>query len=163
MDGYITKPYTEEKLFQVISKIIKTNDKLRLKVAPISKPVAEPIPEPQPAPPPPVEKLYDLSLINTIGKDDPAFAKKIVSIFLETMPESLDTLMKVVQEKNYEQIGKIAHKMKSSIDSMGIASLKDVIRELETAKPGNDNSAALAPKINTILREVFVQLTDLIR
>lgn len=157
MDGYITKPYTEEKLFQVISKIIKTNDKLRLKVAPVNKIVVEPAP-----PPPPVEKLYDLSLINTIGKDDPAFAKKIVSIFLETMPESLDALMKTVQERNYEQIGKVAHKMKSSIDSMGISSLKDVIREMETIKPGNDNIITLAAKINAVMKEVFVQLTELV-
>ena len=71
MNGYITKPYTEEKLFSVINQIIKTNDKLRLKLAPLNKTLVELEPEPEPAP-----KLYDLSLINTIGKDDNAFAKK---------------------------------------------------------------------------------------
>ena len=164
MNGYITKPYTEEKLFQVINQVIKTNDKLRIKVTNPGKGQSDNtfIPTPAPPPPPPVEKLYDLSLINTIGKDDSAFAKKIITIFLESMPESLDNLVKFAQDKNYEQISKTAHKMKSSIDSMGISSLKDIIRELEATKADNNNSEVLIPKVKSILTDVFAQLKQII-
>jgi PAS domain S-box-containing protein len=154
MNGYITKPYTEEKLFSVINDVIRTNDKLRLKVAPLKN-----LNGPAPAPGP---KLYDLSLINTIGKDDDAFAKKIVSIFLETMPESLEHLIKTARENNYEQMSKTAHKMKSSIDSMGITSLKETIRELEAVNPGNENTDLLIKKVASTLKEVFVQLKEVV-
>jgi CheY-like chemotaxis protein/HPt (histidine-containing phosphotransfer) domain-containing protein len=155
MNGYITKPYTEEKLFQVINQVIKTSDKLRIKLSNPNKIQSEPTL-------PPVEKLYDLSLINTIGKDDKAFAKKIISIFLDSMPESLELLVKHGKEKNYEQIAKTAHKMKSSIDSMGISSLKDIIRELESTKADKDSSETLIPKVKSILNDVFVQLKEIV-
>ena len=156
MNGYVTKPYTEEKLFSVINQIIRTNDKLRLKVTQPNKP-------PQEATKPTNEKLYDLSLINTIGKDDPIFAQKIVSIFLETMPESLESLKKAQVEKNYEHLSKLAHKMKSSIDSMGISSLKDTIRELETSNDDDQHIENLVTKVRSVLKEVFVQLKEIVK
>ena len=89
--------------------------------------------------------------------------KKIVSIFLETMPESLENLIKMAQEKNYEQMSKTAHKMKSSIDSMGIHSLKDTIRELETSNNGNiEHTEMLLKKVTTTLKEAFIQLKEIV-
>ena len=155
MNGYITKPYTEEKLFTVINEIIKTNDNLRLKISPASKNLYDIVVSKS-------EKLYDLSMINTIGKDDPAFTKKIVTIFLDTMPESLANLVKAQSEKNYEQVAKIAHKMKSSIDSMGLISLKDVIRELETHNPGNHKTEELVETVRSTMKKVFIQLKELV-
>lgn len=153
MNGYITKPYTEEKLFMIINEVIKSNDKLRLKVTQPKNPADKPGDE--------VEKLYDLSLINTIGKDDPVFTQKIIAIFLETMPESLDSLMAARSEKNYSKLAKITHKMKSSIDSMGIHSLADPIRELEATTGENDNLDTNIAKINSTLKAVFVQLSKM--
>ncbi|MCW3123435.1 MAG: domain S-box protein [Flavipsychrobacter sp.] len=155
MDGYITKPYTEEKLFTVINEIIKTNDSLRLKIAPGTKHIQDTVPEH-------TEKLYDLSLINTIGKDDAVFTKKIVGIFLETMPQSLAALIKALEEENYEQVAKVAHKMKSNIDSMGIHPLKDVIRELEADKTGSPVTAVNVQKVNDTLKKAFIQLKELV-
>lgn len=155
MNGYITKPYTEEKLFTVINEIIKTNESLRLKIAPGSKNSHDTVSEK-------TEKLYDLSLINTIGKDDAEFTKKIVSIFLDTMPVSLANLLKAYSEQDYEQVSKVAHKMKSNIDSMGITPLKEVIRELETDIAGSDKMAANVTEINETLIRVFSQLKELI-
>jgi PAS domain S-box-containing protein len=155
MNGYITKPYTEEKLFTVINQIVKTNDKLRLKISPANKNLYEIVMGK-------TEKLYDLSMINTIGKDDPVFAKKIVSIFLETMPQNLAGLLTAHKEKNYEQVAKIAHKMKSNIDSMGINSLKDPIRELETTKAGGEKMESLVEQINATLQAAFIQLKEIV-
>jgi PAS domain S-box-containing protein len=151
MNGYITKPYTEEKLFTVINQVIKTSDKLRLKITSPARDAQEPADENN-------ELLYDLSLINTIGKDDPAFASKIITIFVETMPENLVNLTKAGNEQNYEQVSKIAHKMKSNIDFLGIHSLKDTIRELETNKTGSDKTGAQIEKVKYTIKKVFEQL-----
>ncbi len=153
MDGYITKPYTEEKLFTVINQIVKTNDKFRLKLTPSGgKGQYDIVVENK------EEKLFDLSMINIIGKDDPAFVKKIISIFLDTMPTSLANLMKASDEKNYEQVAKVAHKMKSSIDSMGITPLKDIIRELETVTEGNERTEFLLETVKNTMNKVFTQM-----
>jgi PAS domain S-box-containing protein len=155
MNGYITKPYTEEKLFTVINQIVKTNDKLRLKILPANKSQQDVVTTSN-------KKLYDLSMINTIGKDDPVFAKKIVSIFLETMPNSLAALLNAAKDKDYDQMSKLAHKMKSNIDSMGIHSLKDTIRDLEAGKTAGDKTDTLIEHIKTTLQKVFTQLNELV-
>ena len=155
MNGYISKPYTEEKLFTVINNIIKTNDKLRLKIKPANKtPEDDHITEPK-------ESLYDMTMINTIGKDDPAFVKKLLAIFLDTMPVDLDNLVKAGEEKNTARIVKVAHKMKSNIDLLGIYSLKYTIRKLEGLIPDNDDSEVHIEKVKNTLNEVFLQLRSL--
>ena len=153
MNGYISKPYTEEKLFTVINKVIKTNDKLRLKIKPATKiPEEEIILEEIP------ETLYDMTMINTIGKDDPAFVKKLISIFLDTMPVDLEKLVAAGQAKNTAEIVKVAHKMKSNIDLLGIYSLKYTIRKLEGIASGHDDSDVHIEKVKNTLNEVFSQL-----
>ncbi len=40
-------------------------------------------------------------------------------------------MQKETSLQNWAQVGKLAHKLKSTIDSMGISSLKDTIRQIE--------------------------------
>jgi PAS domain S-box-containing protein len=150
MNGYITKPYTEEKLFHAINQVIKTNDKLRVRLPLL---VSSPGDNAEPT-----EKLYNLSMINDISKGDKEFTGKMISIFLETMPESLEKLIEAGQNKQYEQISRIAHKMKSQIDLMDISSLRTIIRELEATAPGYDNSGFLIEEVALTLNKVFDQL-----
>ncbi len=155
MNGYISKPYTEEKLFQVINEAIKTNDKLRNKLLPKTKPQPE-------KPTLKTEKLYDLSMVDSIGKDDPEFVKNILSIFLETMPINIEQLRKAGTEKNYEVISKVAHKMKSSIDLLGIHSLKYTIRKLENVVVGDTDYEINIEQVAATLQTTFIQLKELV-
>jgi PAS domain S-box-containing protein len=155
MDGYITKPYTEEKLFTVINRVIKSNDKLRFRIKADSKPQEDM---------PPVEaseKLFDLALVNTIGKNDADFTRKLVTAFLDNMPVNLANLETACNEKNYEVISRVAHKMKSNIDLFGIHSLKYTIRKLENIVEGHDNTEPNLEKVKTTLGEVFEQMREL--
>ena len=155
MNGYITKPYTEEKLFHAINQVIKTNDKLRIRIGPVTDDSDDIAIGDD-------ERLYDLSMFIDISKGDDTFTKKIVSIFLETMPECLETLIEAGKNKRYELMSKTAHKMKSQIDLMSITSLRDTIRELEANGPGNDMSEMLIEKIQMTLDKVFIQLQELV-
>jgi len=155
MNGYISKPYTEEKLFQVINDAIKTNDKLRNKIIPKARPTVEKVEVPN-------EKLYDLSMVDSIGKDDPEFVKNILTIFIDTMPANADSLQKAGSEQNYESISKIAHKMKSSIDLLGIHSLKYTIRKLENVVVGDTEYSAHIEMVRNTLKDVIVQLKKIL-
>ncbi len=155
MNGYISKPYTEEKLFQVINDAIKTNDKLRNKIIPKARPTVEKVEVPN-------EKLYDLSMVDSIGKDDPEFVKNILTIFIDTMPANADSLQKAGNEQNYESISKIAHKMKSSIDLLGIHSLKYTIRKLENVVVGDTEYSAHIEMVRNTLKDVIVQLKKIV-
>jgi len=70
--------------------------------------------------------LYDLTYLESAGQEDSEFIKKLVSMFIEIMPVNLDELNEVVKTKDFKQIRKTAHKIKSSIDLLGIHSLTHI-------------------------------------
>ena len=163
MNECVTKPYTEEKLFRMIVKIIQPK---------IGNPtVVEEVEEKAAVPKVPdtyieqSDKLYDLAFINEFAKGDSSFVKKMVSIFVDTMNTELVHLEKAGEEKQFEKISKIAHKMKSAIDGLGINSLKQTIRQLETTdyKSGaNGDPVDVINHIKSVLEEAFLQLKDIV-
>jgi HPt (histidine-containing phosphotransfer) domain-containing protein len=76
-------------------------------------------------------KLYDLNMIRSVSGGDEAFIKKMILLFIETVPQNVQELVDATGSKNWEQVAKLAHKLKSTIDSMGIRSLHDQIRKVE--------------------------------
>jgi CheY-like chemotaxis protein/HPt (histidine-containing phosphotransfer) domain-containing protein len=167
MNGYITKPYTEEKLFHIINQVVQTNSSPNVKAAVPAQPLQETpdivvklgtAPAPVMAP-----KLYDLTFINSISKGDEEFGKKIINIFLETMPALQDTIVMGGEENNNEIIARTAHKMKSNIDLLGIHSLKEIIRKLEhieTAPGSAGERSEWIEKVSRTLKDVCTQLKE---
>lgn len=106
-------------------------------------------------------KLYDLSMIHSISGGDDGFIKQMVTLFINTTPQTLDDLNNALNAANWDQVSKSAHKLKSTLDSMGIASLKDDIRfvELHAKKSEHlDQIPALIDKINSITNSCIEQL-----
>jgi len=75
--------------------------------------------------------LYNLELIYLMADGDTAFVEKMVSLFAELTPSLLIRLKTGIERNDYKEIKLTAHKMISSIDMMGIDTLKPVIRTLE--------------------------------
>ena len=123
MNDYLAKPFDEAKLFTVISKNLANFEGRTLNIE-IHHPEKTDNMESG-------TKLYDLSLVETISGGDQEFVEKMVGIFVESMPQNIQDLDQFASDSQWDQLSKIAHKMKSSIESMGIVSVKDTIRLLE--------------------------------
>jgi HPt (histidine-containing phosphotransfer) domain-containing protein len=107
------------------------------------------------------EPLYDLSMVRAVSGGDEAFIKKMIQLFVETVPPSLNDLKEAEKQRQWEQVGKVAHKLKSTIDSMGITSLKDDIRAVETngkQRLNIDAIPALIQKVDGIVNTCILQL-----
>lgn len=160
MNGCVTKPYTEEKLFYVISKIINPDSI----IAAGHKP--EVVQEVEPDFIEQSSLLYDLSFINEFAKGDTSFIKKMITVFVDSMVVELKQMVAAEEAQDYELVSRVAHKMKSAIDGLGILSLKQVIREVENTKSGHvdkDKMHTQLHKIKTTLDEVFVQLEGFLK
>lgn len=72
----------------------------------------------------------DLTYLQDTLKDS-FIIKKTVAKFIETTPKLLNQLDDSLIKKDYTALSKYAHKLKSSIDTMGIKALKPVIRSIE--------------------------------
>ena len=119
MNDYIAKPIEEKKLFSILYKNFcpgKTNGGIGE--------TNEYVPDPDNA-------LYDLTLVKAISGGDEGFVKSMIMLFLETVPGILDQMQVACQAKDWELTSKLAHKLKSTIDSMNIYQLQDLIRKIE--------------------------------
>lgn len=152
MNGFLSKPFDDQKLFNMISLNLKNG----------SMPVeALNVADAAPVSSVPSEKLYDLSMVQAIAGGDTGFIKKMVQIFLDTMPPSVVQLQNELQAQSWDTLSKLAHKMKSTIDSMGINSLKDVIRTIEAngkQKNDLDSLPAHVKQVSEVLEQCVVQL-----
>lgn len=170
MNDYITKPYTEAKLYSVVSKYLKPDPENQSKKLPnAGQPSLESkskrlfIEESDDHLKTEKDKLYDLSMVELIGKGNPGFIQKMVSLFLEQVPKDLEKMNELTAKSEWEQISKLAHRMKPSIEGMGIHSLKESIREIETRTRQNEmlrDSEILAQVqyVNDVMEKVIAQI-----
>ncbi|MEN9685514.1 MAG: Autoinducer 2 sensor kinase/phosphatase LuxQ [Bacteroidota bacterium] len=151
MDDYITKPYTEEKLFEVIRKVLKLSQK-----EPIFKEnLIEMIETNQP------EALYDLSGLESLGLADKDFLLQMITLFLNNTSADLEKLDIAVSENNMDSIFQLTHRMRSAIQSMGIQSVAEPIKKIEAhskLKQHPEEIAALFQEVKKNLLLVFNQL-----
>jgi len=161
MTDYLAKPFDEARLFRVISRNLT-----RLK---------DPVGSPASVAPahtynfnnsnmiPGNTRLYDLSMVQSVSGGDESFIKKMVALFIETVPQNMQDLKNALQEENWDQVGKTAHKLKSTIDSMGIKSIRQEIRTVEAnarAKESLDQVAPLVATVDNVIRECIGQLQE---
>lgn len=149
-NDYITKPFTEAGLYECIKKQLQLNShidftkKLKKNAAAINS-----------------EKLYDLSALQGIDQDDTAFLKEIILVFIKNTNLDIINLLKAIEVKQTKEIFQLAHKMKSSIYSLGIKQAYKTIESIEFyAKTGEqiEKIPDLGAQLNHTIQTVIAQL-----
>jgi len=132
MNDYLSKPYKEDDLISLIIKWIDLNS-LRSVEPQIEKKDKNKTPVTS------IEKAeYNLSNLREISRGDQEFVKNMVKLFCEQTPGEVYNMKKAFAEGDLELMGKTAHKIKPSIDNLGIESIGQTIRKLE--KFGKENN-----------------------
>lgn len=139
INDILAKPYSEGGLFQIIGQ--------NLGVLPKENPKSDSNAYQQPNAYP----LYDLGMVRSVSGGDETFVLKMVDLFLSTIPQSLSEIRQQCDSKDWEALGKSAHKLKSTIDSLGILSLKQDIRLLEKYGRNKENISGMPQLVNKIL------------
>jgi len=149
MNDYLIKPFEEQDLINVITKhytVIPKKKNITLAVAVVNT----------------TKKLsYNLQKLEKLSKGNTAFLKKMCNLFVKLTPDYLKQINRLYEERNISSLKKLAHKMKPSIDYMGITSLKQDISDLEHLN--NDNYSlkklkSLVDNTTSILTEVVSQI-----
>ena len=118
--GYLAKPYREEQLLQAMQAVLArhtTHTTSLLPSAPTSMPSATP--------------LYNLSNVRQLVRGDEAIVRRLAWAFIETTPAILTALDEALTKSDWEAVGDAAHHLKSSLDGLGVESLRHTIREVE--------------------------------
>ncbi len=108
-------------------------------------------------------KLYDLAMIQSVSGGDAGFIKKMILLFIETVPQNVRELVEATSEQNWEQVSKMAHKLKSTIDSMGIRSIHEQIRTVESHAKNKEHLDHLPHLVQQVEAVVLVCIHQLRR
>ena len=150
MNDCMAKPFEEPMLFKTVSKNIKKVSDMNHSISPAENKSGQAS-----------GKLYDLAMVEAISGGDKTFTKKMLQLFLDTVPATLADLTNASDRNEWAALSKHAHKLKSTIDSMGVSSLTAVIRGIESkGKTGEDVAVipGLVEKVLSVMQEVMVQV-----
>ena len=158
MDDYVTKPFDEDILIETIAKHTVNNKAFipktpmptatSLAIASIEKEFAN-------------KKLYDLTAINTLSRGSTAFVNQMIEIFIEQTTETINKVEKAITQNNFKEVSRLIHKIKPSVESLGIITITKEIKLLEkTAKETSDKEqiTSLFSVIKKVLEKAVQQL-----
>ena len=88
-----------------------------------------------------MEKI-DLTYLNSVTDGNKEFIIELIDIIKTQLPEFIEDLNTALAAKDYETLSKTAHKAKSTIAIMGLASLTETLNKLEIEAGNKENEAA---------------------
>lgn len=104
------------------------------------------------------EKLYDLSMIEKLCRGDLVKTKKMVELFINDMPISMETIVNAYRNLDYVTLRKTAHKIKPILSMYSIVKIENDIEVIENAGVEENIKPELESKINH-LNSVLLQVT----
>ena len=110
---------------------------------------------------PVIKKLYNLKQVEEIASGNQEFILTLVNIFLETVPANCAEMVQASKSAQWDNVSKLAHKIKSTIDTMEIVSISTDIRTIEhdAKKEINlENIKKLVIKVTEVIENTSIQL-----
>ncbi|MDX2432379.1 MAG: Hpt domain-containing protein [Bacteroides sp.] len=75
--------------------------------------------------------ITDLSYLKTMSGGDANFIAEMIGLFSEQVDEYSELMPRLLKEKEYDGLSKVAHKAKSSVAVMGMTGVAELLKELE--------------------------------
>ena len=121
MNDFLTKPFAPEQIRLVMLKYLSQNEKLTNRIS--------------------NQQIFDLNSLKRMSLSNPLFFTEMIEIYLRDVPIALTEMETQFMHKNWQEIGDVAHKVKSNFMIVGMKkavemalSLEKEIRE-QKAKP----------------------------
>ena len=117
MNDYITKPFKEELLkLKIYNLLIKSNTNESALFKDMHSPKKE------------TEPLFSITELEKISRGSSIFIKKMLSIFCDDGKIQLNQL---IESQDSDEISRLAHKIKPSIDYLSNLQMKSLVRQIE--------------------------------
>ena len=105
--------------------------------------------------------IYNLDKINEMAEGDDDFIISVISVFLEEVPVDLQALETAISEKDFNQIYKMAHKIKPNVDLLGMEQTRANALEIETLGKSEGSYEAIQSKFPILKKDVEQVIMEL--
>lgn len=134
MNGYVAKPFTIETLAASIVNVVASEKEMVKDPNTLSS----------------GKVTVDISMLYEISGDDKSYIGLMVHTFVENMPETVRKMENYLQQKDYDNLYKMAHYAKSSLSVIKVSDARELVEKIELlAKQRKD-----VETIPLLLREV---------
>jgi two-component system sensor histidine kinase/response regulator len=161
MDGYVSKPISQDRLFHTIWKSMKNQEKALYPRKPeVTDDIDMTVAQTEELP----ERLPGINIqdaLNALNIDKHIF-KHILIGFLKTNKESANKIRNAFDKKNMELLVQLAHSLKGSAGNIGADKLYKTAQELETAGREGMPTSALLERLENALNQVLESLQLLV-
>lgn len=92
----------------------------------------------------------DLSFFKQNSFGEVSLYKELLEIFVKTTPEMLAQIKQMAEQNDFVMVGKIAHKLKSNVQSVGLRNIYDLLDDIEAMKYSSKDDANFQSALYTI-------------
>ena len=105
--------------------------------------------------------IYNLDKLNEMADGDQDFINSVISVFLEEVPQDLESLEAAIANMDYENVYKLAHKIKPNVDLLGMEQSRATALEIETLGKSSENSAEIERKFPLLKKDIQQVISEL--
>lgn len=153
MNDYLSKPFEAETLFSKISMLLphkQVSEKMHRSVEASAAAPVEEVTGP----------LYSMEIIRKMSHNNEVFLNRARQLFVDTIPATVKDLQQALERADWQQVSALAHKLKSTIDTMKIESLKDVVRFIESNARHETNLLEVETAVHKLARVMLLVVEE---
>jgi len=95
-------------------------------------------------------RLYNLDRLYEIDNTNKEFIREVINAFLKSMPIHARDVVVAANEKKWDKVYFLAHKMKANIDLLNIKTIRDEIRMVERNAKAKIHPEQIVDKVKFI-------------
>ena len=108
-----------------------------------------------------INRLYDFSSLEEVCSGDKDFINQMIELFKTNIPKEIEQIKKAIQNSEFDEVKKIAHKMKPSIGYVCVDSLLGEARLIEEWEGNNETLLDMVNSFVNRENEVIKQLQEI--
>ncbi|MFP4091691.1 MAG: PAS domain S-box protein [Cyclobacteriaceae bacterium] len=146
MNDYLSKPFEPEELYNMLLKFVEKPSQVVQNLQNMHHDLETPHQQ---------EKV-DLNYLVSICDGDTAFMSEIIASFIRDMPSCMEQMRDCLQARDLDALGKVAHKIKSSVQFVGLKATYEQVVEIESVckkKTGEDQLTSLVERVTRSVNE----------
>jgi len=106
-------------------------------------------------------KHIDLGYLDIMSDGDDDMKKTMLEMLLDEMPAEVQKMQEVLANSDWEELGKVSHKMKSTLAFIGSSTLTDNNAQLELNCKNNENLDQNATLVSIIAEQYALVAPEL--
>ena len=146
MDGYLSKPFTQEQLAQTLDRWLPRREGADIGFEAVLEAVAEDEEDP----------VLDQGALDSIRAlqqpNAPSVLAKVIGLYLENSPAMIESLQRYLEEGDIAAISETAHSLKSSSANLGARRLAALCKELE-----KEGKSGIVENIRVLVEQVATE------